>query len=89
MLTGKDRVLMTMYLEHGNTFYQMGKMLDVNEVTIARKIRRLINRLTDGGYMVCLRHREKFTKTEMNVAKDYFLLGESIKKIAEKRNCSY
>ena len=89
LLVGKDKLLMTMYLKNGNTFYQMAKLAGVNEATIARKIHRITKRLTDGEYITCLRNRDKFTRAEMNIAKDYFLMGLSIKKIAEKRHCSY
>lgn len=89
LLVGKDKLLMTMYLENGNTFYQMARLAGVNEVTIARKIHKITKRLIDGEYITCLRNRDKFTRTEMEIAKDYFLMGLSMKKIAEKQHCSY
>lgn len=89
LLAGKDRVLMTMYLNNGNTFYQMAKLAGVNEATIARRIHKITKRLIDGEYIMCLRNRDKFTKAEVYIAKDYFLVGLSMKKIAEKRHFSY
>ncbi len=89
LLTGKDKLLMTMYLKNGNTFYQMAKLVGVNEATIARRIHKVTKRLIDGEYITCLRNRDKFTSTEMNIAKDYFLMGLSIRKIAEKRHWTY
>lgn len=89
LLAGRDKLLMTMYLENGNTFYQMAKLVGVNEATIARRIHKLMRRLIAGEYITCLRNRDKFTKPEMDIAKDYFLLGVSIRKIAAKRHCSY
>ena len=89
LLTGKDRLLMTMYLENSNSFRQMARLAGVNEARIARKIHRVTKRLIDGGYITCLRNRDKFSKREMAIAKDYFLLGLSMKKIAGKRRCSY
>ena len=82
LLTGKDKLLMTMYLENGNSFRQMARLVGVNEVTIARRIHKLTKRLIDGEYITCLRNRNKFTKAELDIAKDYFLLGTSIRKIA-------
>ena len=35
ILTGRDKALMTMYLENGNTFRQMARIAGVNETTIA------------------------------------------------------
>jgi len=89
LLTGKDKLLMTMYLEYGNSFRQMARLTGVNDTIIARRIRRLIKRLIDGEYIICLRNQNKFTKTEITIAKDYFLLGLSIKKIAAKRQMTY
>ena len=89
LLSGKDRLLMMMYLQNGNTFRQMARLAGVNEASIARRIHKITKRLVDGEYITCLRNREKFTKTEMAIAKDYFLLGLSIRKIATKRHCTY
>ena len=88
LLTGKDKLLMTMYLKNGNSFRQMARLVGVNEATIARRIHKVTKRLIDGEYITCLRSRDKFTSAEMNIAKDYFLLGVSITKIAGKRHFS-
>jgi len=88
LLTGKDRLLMTMYLENGNTFRQMARLAGVNEASIARRIYKVTKRLIDGEYITCLKNRDKFTGSEMAVAKDYFLLGLSQRKISIKHNCS-
>jgi len=88
MLTGKDKLLMTMYLNNSNSFRQMARLAGVNEVSIARRIHKVTKRLIDGEYITCLRNRDKFTRAETAVAKDYFLLGLSQRKIAIKRNHS-
>jgi len=88
LLSGKDKLLMTMYLENGNTFRQMARLAGVSETTISRRIRKVTKRLMDGKYITCLRNRDKFTKMEMAVAKDCFLLGLSQRKIALKHNYS-
>jgi len=89
LLTGKDKLLMTMYLENSNSFRQMARLAGVNETSIARRIYKVTKRLIDGEYITCLRNRDKFSKREMAVAKDYFLLGISMKKIAGKQHWSY
>lgn len=89
LLAGKDKLLMTMYLKNGNSFRQMARLTGVNEVNIARKIHKVTKRLLDGEYITCLRNRDKFTGTEMGIAKDYFLLGLSMKKIAKKHDSTY
>jgi predicted DNA-binding protein YlxM (UPF0122 family) len=88
LLAGKDKVLMTMYLENGASFRQLAKLAGVSEATIARRIRRLTDRLTNGGYITCLRTRVKFSEAELSIAKDYFLTGLSTRKIAASRHCT-
>ena len=88
LLSGKDKVLMKMYLENGNTFYQMANLIGVNEVTIARRIHKIIERLIDSEYIICLRHRDKLTEKEMHIAKAYFMGGLSIREIASKQRTS-
>ena len=88
LLTGKDKLLMTMYIENGNTFRQMARLAGVSESSIARRIRKITKRLIDGEYIKCLRNRDKFTRAEMAFAKDYFLLGLSQRRITFKRNYS-
>jgi len=88
LLNGKDKVMITMYLENGNSFRQIARLTGVSEARIARRIRGLTKRLIDGQYIVCLRNRNKFSKAQMTIARDYFLTGLSIKKIAAKRHKS-
>jgi len=89
LLAGKDKLLMTMYLENGNSFRQMARLAGTNESNIARRIHKVMKRLMDGEYIICLRNSDQFTRAEMAVARDYFLRGMSIKKIAEKQRLSY
>jgi len=89
LLTGRDRLLMTMYLETGNSIRQIARVAGVVDTIIARRIRKLTKRLLDGEYITCLRNRNKFTKTEMAVAKDYFLTGLSMKTIAAEHHLTY
>ena len=89
LLRGKDKVLMKMYLQQSNTFRQMALLAGVNEATIARKIYKLTKRLIDSVYIMCLWNRSKFTELELDIARDYFIVGVGMKKIAVKRDCSY
>ena len=89
LLVGEDRLLMTMYLDNGNSFRQLARLAGVKEARIARRIHKIIKRLTDSEYIRCLRNRDKFSRAELNISKDYFLLGLSISKIACKRRYTY
>jgi predicted DNA-binding protein YlxM (UPF0122 family) len=88
LLNGKEKVLMTMYLENGSSFRQIARLAGVSDTSIARRINILTERLTDGEYITCLRNRDKFTRDQMAIAKDYFLVGLSMKEIAVKRRWS-
>ncbi|MBN1392201.1 MAG: hypothetical protein JW947_05290 [Sedimentisphaerales bacterium] len=89
LLKGKDKVLMTMYVENGNSFRQMARLVGVNEVSIARKIYKVTRRLIAGVYITCLQNRDRFRRGELNIARDYFVDGLSMKKIAKMRRRSY
>ena len=89
LLNGKDRVLMTMYLENGNSFRQIARLTGISDTSIARRINRLTKRLLDSQYIICLRNRDKLNREQMAIAKDYFLRGLSIRKIAAKRQRSF
>ena len=89
LLTGQDKLLMTMYLENGNSFRQMARLAGVNETNIARRIHKVTKRLIDGEYITCLRNRDKLTDAELAIAKSYFLTGLSIGKIAAKKHTTY
>lgn len=88
ILDGKDRALMKMYLENGSSFRQIAKLAGVNEVTIARRVHKLTNRLIDGEYISFVRNRRHFNLQEQIIAKDHYIRGLSQKQIAEKRNTS-
>lgn len=89
LLTGKDKILMTMYLENGNTFRQMASLIGINEANIARRINKITKRLINGKYIICVRNSEQFSKIELGIAKNYFLLGMSIRDIAKKFSITY
>jgi predicted DNA-binding protein YlxM (UPF0122 family) len=88
LLSGKDKVLMTMYIVHGNSFRQIARLRGVSETSIARRIHQISERLTEGEYLKCVRSRDKLNRRQMIIARDYFLTGLSIKGIAEKRSLS-
>ena len=89
LLRGLDRVLIDMYVNNGNSFRQLARLAGVNEANVGRRIKRIIKRLVEGKYIVCLRNREKFSREELETAKEYFLRGTSMRKIAERSGKKY
>ena len=89
MLAGCDKILMKMYLENGNSVRQIARLIGVSEVSIARRIRKMTRLLMEGQYMSCLRERKRLSATELSIAKDYFLMGLSIRGVAARRGWTF
>ena len=85
LLDGKDKLLMTMYLEKGNSFRQIAVLAGIDERNISRRVRKLTNRLIEGEFITCVQNSDRFTANELAVAKRYFLTGMSIREISEKQ----
>jgi predicted DNA-binding protein YlxM (UPF0122 family) len=88
LLGGKDKVLMTMYVENGNSFRQIARLRGVSETSVARRIHQIAERLTDGEYLMCVRNRDKLSRRQVAIARDFFLTGLSMTRIARKRHMS-
>ena len=89
LLDGKDKLLMTLYLENGYSIFKISKVTDLCQTSIARRINRLTKKLTEGRYITCLRNSDKFNRYQMIIAKDYFLRGLSMREIKLKRRRSF
>jgi predicted DNA-binding protein YlxM (UPF0122 family) len=89
MLNGQDKLLMTMYWGNGNSLRQIAGITGIHRASLARRINKITRRLMEGKYITCIRNRKRFTESQMAIAKDYFLVGLSMRKIAEKRGLSY
>ena len=87
ILSGTDKVLMTMYVENGNSCRQIARIAGVSETTVIRRIDAIVKRLMDGDYIRCLKSSRKLTADQMAIAKDFFVMGLPMSKIAGKR-CS-
>jgi len=89
LLTGQDKALLTMYLANGGNFCQMARVAGLCATSVARRIRRIAQRLTDPTYPLCLRHRDHFSRLELTVARDYFVRGRSMTRISRDRRLTY
>ncbi len=89
LLRGKDKIIMTMYLEKGISYRKIAILLGINPSSVSRKIKKLKHFLTNGIYVSCLKNMDQLTSGEMEIAYDHFLKGLTIKQIARKRKTSY
>lgn len=84
LLAGDDRTLLEMYLEHGNSFGQIGHLMGLTGQNVGRRIRRITRRLTDDTYTICLRNRDDFNGRELAWIKDRLVHGLSERCISRK-----
>lgn len=89
LLTGEDRLLMTLCLEDGHSYRQIARLTGANPTTVARRVRKIARRLIDETYSVCLGNRSAFSGPELAILRDYFLRGLSFAQIGRKRGTSY
>ena len=89
LLDGQDKVFMTMYLDNGNSFRQISRLLGVSETTIGRRIEKLTKQLTGESFYIYRQYRKKMDKRQKQFARDYFLMGLSLRQIAHKHSCSF
>jgi len=89
VLRKKDRSLMRMYLDTGASFRQIARIAGLNEVTVARRIHSVTRRLAKGAYLECVRHGDRLSDEELEVAAGYYLRGLSMRRIADGGGISY
>ena len=89
LLTKRDRALLALHVDAGNSFHQIARLLGVRPTTIARRIRKITERLIDQTYPLCVRSPECFTRRELTIIRDFFITGLTMKEISEDRNVSY
>jgi len=81
-LAGGDRALLEMYLERGNSFRQIGGLMGLDPRNVGRRIRRIVRRLTDDTYEICLGNRDDFNGRELTMIRDHFVCGLSERHIS-------
>jgi len=86
LLASEERDLLLMYLEQGNRFRQIGRLMGLSRTSVARRIRKISQRLMNDTYSLCLSNRDEFTGRELTMIKDYFVRGLSMKGISRSRN---
>jgi len=78
LLSGDDRALLEMRLDHGNSFREIARLMGVNHRSVSRRLQRIMRRLSDDTYEVCLGHREDFSGRELAMIKDHLVCGRSM-----------
>jgi len=88
-LTGVDRTLLTLYLQAGCSFQQLGRLTGMNRSSVCRRIRKILRRLSDRTYLTCLASRDRFSDQEIEVLRDHLIRGLSLARIARDSGLRY
>jgi hypothetical protein len=78
LLDRQDRTLLQMHLEAGRNFHEIARLTGLNPSTVCRRIHRMVRRLSDPTYTVCLRNQRQFSRMELDVIRDRFVRGLSL-----------
>jgi predicted DNA-binding protein YlxM (UPF0122 family) len=89
LLTGVDRTLLTLYIQAGCSFCQLGRLTGMNRSSISRRVRRILRRLSDRTYLACLEGHDRFSDREMDILRDHLIRGLSLAKIARESGLCY
>jgi predicted DNA-binding protein YlxM (UPF0122 family) len=89
LLTEPDRTLIKMYLDNNNSFRQIANLTGVNQSTVARRFKKIMDRLCDTGIETTLKKQSRLTQKQKRVVRDYFIRGMNAKEIAHKHHLSY
>ncbi len=88
LLNTQDRILMSMYMDKELSFRQIALLLKASPSSIARRIKKIKCKLMQTNYFV-FKQIKNLSRFEVEIAKDYFINGLSIKQIAKKKNASF
>ncbi len=88
-LIGVDRTLLTLYIQAGCSFQQLGRLTGMNRSSISRRIGKILRRLSDRTYLACLASRDRFSDQEMDVLRDHLIRGLSLARIARDSGLRY
>jgi len=84
LLDEPDRTLIITYLDNENSFRQIAKLIGVNEVTIARRIKKIMRRLENNISKTAHKKLTTLDAKERKIARDYFIKGLSLRKLSKK-----
>jgi len=87
LLQRRDKALALMYLECGASYRHIAEVAGVNEVTVARRMRRIIRRLLKWDY-VRLAREKGLTAMEARAAKDVVVGGLGQREVAARLGCT-
>jgi DNA-directed RNA polymerase specialized sigma subunit len=88
-LAEPERTLVRMFLDNANSFRQISQLLGISEASVSRRVKKIIGRLSDPSIDGVLNKGDKLGRRQRKIARDFFLRGMTVKKIAHKYGMTY
>ncbi len=83
LLEGPDRAIAAMYFGRGATMRQIAEVAGMNEVTVSRRLRRILCRLANWA-RVCGVREDGMGRMEERIAREYLVRGRSQRAVAAR-----
>lgn len=82
-----EQLLVNIFL-NGCSFTQIGFLANVTPATVARRLIKILRRLSHTNYMLALHRNNSFDQTQKEILRRYFVKGQSMTAISKKIKCS-
>ena len=86
MLPAGQRAFVTMFLNI-REFNMLARTAGVNEVTVARRLRKIVSRISSNNFLFAL-SQDNLSEEKVEIIRGYFVNGLSVKSISEKTGFS-
>jgi DNA invertase Pin-like site-specific DNA recombinase len=87
MLPRQQRALVKLFLSNG-TYSSIAKAAQLNVATIARRLKKIANRMSSDNFIAALLQDNGMPAEKMKIIRDYFVNGLSINAIAKNAGLS-
>jgi DNA-binding MarR family transcriptional regulator len=88
LLRAQERAMLEMVFRGGYRPTHIARAMGMHPSNVSRRITKIVRRLAGGEYLACLRQRERFSETELVMAREYYLRVRSLNEIAAKLGLS-
>lgn len=87
LLSDEQKMFVRLFLGAQN-FRSIATMAGVNEATIARRLKKIADRISSNNFITALSQNSSITGEKMEILKDYFVNALPMARIAKDRNLS-
>ena len=83
-----EQITLVRFFQNTPNYRVIAKMAGVNEATIARRLKKIARHISGNNFFAALSENDNLPAEKMEILKDYFVSGLSVKIIAQNRNVS-